>query len=169
MAEVDTCLKSLRLKQQQEEVKLKQEFDLREKQLRTRIEDVITLEQNKVNAKLAAERKVKEEAEMKKKLVEDKQRAEIEKKNKEAAERTKKADEEKARVEAARAKVEADKKATEAEAKAKQEASKAEESQRKSLGVSSAEDDWKNARRTLLVCSSLHLYTLELNFTSTRN
>lgn len=136
MEEVQTQLSAFRLVQQNEEQKLRTQWQMRERVLWERIEGVIKIEEAKVRDKLEVERRKKEEEDRIRQEAISKQRHEEERRRQEA-ERIKKAAEERQRAEDVKQKM------------AEQLA--AEENERKSLGVTTAEQDWHRARSTLQV------------------
>ena len=101
-----------------------------------RIENVIQIEEAKVRAKLEVERKKREEEEKARLEAQERQRQEEERKRLEA-ERIKAAAEERQRQEEERNRVNAQ--------------IAAEEKERKSLGVTTPEQDWQRGRMTLQV------------------
>lgn len=138
MEEVQAQLSAFRLVQQNEEQKLRAQWQVRERILWERIEGVIKIEEAKVKTKLEAERKKKEEEERARREAQERQRQEEERKRQEA-ERIRQAAEERQRQEEERKRVAAQ--------------LAAEENERKSLGVTTAEQDWHRARTMLQVCS----------------
>ncbi|KAJ7274167.1 GLE1-like protein-domain-containing protein [Mycena rebaudengoi] len=140
MAEVQAQLDSLKLQQQREEEKLRQGWQARDKQLWQRIDYVIQLEEAKVRARLEAEQKEEErrtkEEEDKRKAEEDRLKAIEDAERARVAEEKRNDDEEKQRVQ---------------DEKDKLERTAAEAEQRKAAGLTSAEDDWRNARSILMV------------------
>lgn len=86
VAEVQARLAQLRVAQEEEETKVREEWKLRDKKLWEGIESVIKFEEDKVRAKLEAERKQKE-AEEKKRRDEELKRRLAEEKKKEEEER----------------------------------------------------------------------------------
>lgn len=143
MEEVEAQLASFRLVQQTEEQKLRAQWQVRERVLWERIEGIIKIEEDKVKAKLEAERKKREEEERRRMEAEEKRRQEEERKRQEAEERRREAEQrqmeeqERNRVAAQLA---------------------AEEKERKSLGVTTAEQDWVRARTILQVRRAKILY-----------
>ncbi|KAJ7079717.1 GLE1-like protein-domain-containing protein [Mycena belliarum] len=149
MEEVQAQLNSLKLKQQTEEEKLRKGWQERDKLLWQRIDSVIQLEEDKVRARLEAERKVREleerkrqEEEMRKRELEEKQRKEEEDKRKavEDAQRRRREEETK-EAEAEKKRIQDEKERTDRLA--------AEADQRKAAGLTIAVEDWQNARRIL--------------------
>ncbi|KAF7314635.1 hypothetical protein MKEN_00937200 [Mycena kentingensis (nom. inval.)] len=154
LAEVEGLLSSLKIQQQKEEDTLKRTWQERDKALWARIDAGIKVEEDKVRAKLDAERKVREEAERKRAEEEARRKAEEDRKQKEAEE-AKRAAEEKERL-----RVEGEKKKQEDERRQAQEEQDratrlaAEADGMKSVGLTTSEDDWKAARRILLSLKS---------------
>ncbi|KAG9220039.1 hypothetical protein CCMSSC00406_0007899 [Pleurotus cornucopiae] len=147
--EVARKLRDLQLHQQSEERRLKEVWDTRAKQQWQRIEGVIKQEEDKLKAKLEAERKVREEeekrqreAELKRRLLEEKKRQEEEAKKREEEETKRKQEEE-------RKQREEEEQRLQKEQQEKDERTKAERDQRQALGVSTALEDWRQARQAL--------------------
>ncbi|KAF8662050.1 hypothetical protein AX16_001235 [Volvariella volvacea WC 439] len=143
LAEVEARLSNLRLQQEREEKRLRDEWQARDKRLWANVESVIKTEEDKVKAKLEAEKRVKEEAERKKREEEAKKRAEEEKAKAELARRLKEEEE------AKRKKEEEEKKRLEEE-RARTEKENADVEQRRVLGLSTATQEWKEARSALV-------------------
>ncbi|KAF4566383.1 hypothetical protein EYR36_011809 [Pleurotus pulmonarius] len=142
-------LRDLQLHQQSEERRLKEVWDHRAKQQWQRIEGVIKQEEDKLKAKLEAQRKVREEeekrqreAELKRRLLEEKKRQEEEAKKREEEESRRKQEETR------RQRQEEDQRLLK-EQQEKAARTKAEQDQRQALGVSTALEDWREARRAL--------------------
>lgn len=158
MAAVQAKLNQLRLKQQEDERKLRDDWDLRQKKLWARIETVIRQEEEKAAKRLAEEQRKREEEqrkreeeerkrkeeELKKRLAEEKRREEEERKRKEEEEE-KRLEEEKKRKE------EEEERLREEEERQKRERLEAEKQQREKVGLSTPEDDWRTARNNLKV------------------
>ncbi|KAI0071307.1 hypothetical protein K474DRAFT_1669133 [Panus rudis PR-1116 ss-1] len=159
MAEVESQLASFKLAQQTEEQQLRAQWQERDRQLWDRIEKVIKFEQDKLNARLEAERKQREEEERKRKNEELKRRLE-EEKRKQEAERLRKEEEERQKE---LQRQDEERKEREAAARQREERLKAEESERKKLGLTTAEDDWKRARTTLKALKSGPMKTVKAN------
>lgn len=154
--EVARKLRDLQLHQQSEERRLKEVWDTRAKQQWQRIEGVIKQEEDKLKAKLEAERKVREEeekrqreAELKRRLLEEKKRQEEEAKKREEEETRRKQEEE-------RKQREEEEQRLQKEQQEKDERTKAERDQRQALGVSTALEDWRQARQALHVSCAQH-------------
>ncbi|KAJ7080508.1 GLE1-like protein-domain-containing protein [Mycena epipterygia] len=151
MEEVQAQLDTLKLQQQKEEDKLRQGWQERDRLLWQRIDSVIQLEEDKVRARLEAEKKVREQEERKR------QEEEMRKRQQEEKLRQDEEDKRKAAEDAERQRIEDEKKKEDAENQRIQDESdkvdrlKAEAEQRKAAGLTSAEDDWRNARSTLTV------------------
>ncbi|KAJ6504636.1 GLE1-like protein-domain-containing protein [Mycena vitilis] len=150
MAEVQTQLTTLKLQQQQEEDKLRQGWQERDKLLWQRIDSVIQLEEDKVRARLEAERKVREqeerrrqEEEMRKRQLEEQRQKEEEAKRKaeEEAER-RRLEEEKKEEDTKRQRVQ--------DAKDRADRLAAEGEQRKAAGLTTPEEDWRSTRTILM-------------------
>jgi len=144
ISEVEKVLHIHRQRQQVEEMKLKEAWMARERELWARIETVIRVEEDKVAKKLEEERRKREEEERKRREEEEKRRAEEEKRRREEEER-RRAEEEKARKE------------KEEEEREKREAAETkrklaeEDALRKLLSFGPADDDWRVARENLRV------------------
>ncbi|KIK57362.1 hypothetical protein GYMLUDRAFT_229237 [Collybiopsis luxurians FD-317 M1] len=142
-------LDNFRLQHQAREKTLQEKLGERNDKLWKRIEDSIKLEQDKVQARLDEERKVREEAERRRREEEEKKRQE-EQRKKEEEERIKRAQEE-----ARRAKEEEERRLREEqeaairEAKQREDRLKAEEESRKVAGMTTSQEDWKEARKHL--------------------
>ncbi|KIL64967.1 hypothetical protein M378DRAFT_553805 [Amanita muscaria Koide BX008] len=140
-AEVQGYLQQLRQQQQNEEKRLREDWKARDQQLWKRIESGISLEQDKARKKLEEEQRIRQEAEMRRRLEEEKRRMEEEKRKKEEEEAQRQR-EEKARREAE------EKQKQEEEEKARLERQK-QAIQRNEIGLSTANEDWRNYRAML--------------------
>ncbi|EPQ51338.1 hypothetical protein GLOTRDRAFT_141097 [Gloeophyllum trabeum ATCC 11539] len=149
MEEVEARIAKLQMEQQSEEEKLREAWKARDKRLWERIEAVIKAEEDKVKAKLEADRKAKEEAEKKKREEEERRRQEEERKRKEAEEARLKKEREETEAREQQAKEEEQKRKEEEMTKAQAEKLKQEEKEREALGMTTAEDDWRRARDSL--------------------
>ncbi|KAF9479117.1 hypothetical protein BDN70DRAFT_906385 [Pholiota conissans] len=132
-----------------DEVKLREAWKRRDKDLWERIEQTIKMEEEKLVKRLEEERKIQEEEERKRKEAELKKRLEEEKRLKEEADR-KKEEEEKKRLQEEqelREKEEADRQKLLDEEREKKEASEVE--LRRMLSLSSSSEDWRVARTNL--------------------
>lgn len=140
LVEVQKQLAALQVRQQMEVNKLVSSWQEQDKTFRNRIEGVISVEEEKLRAKLEAERKAREEAERKRKEEEEKRKVEEQAKRKEEeqAQRQREAE--------AAAKHQEDEKE-----RLRREKLDAEEQGRAQLGMSLAEEDWVHARETLKV------------------
>lgn len=129
---------------------MRRRWALKEKELWAQVETGIRWDENRVRAEMEVERKKLEEQEkkvreeeMKRRLAEEKKKAEEDKKREEE-ERLRKEKE-----------LEEEQRLRQEEiVKAKKAAEKAEEEERKALGLSTADEDWRFARTTLQVPSS---------------
>ncbi|KAF7364869.1 hypothetical protein MVEN_00357200 [Mycena venus] len=146
MAEVQAQLTTLKLQQQKEEDKLRQGWQARDKLLWQRIDSVIKLEEDKVRARLEAERKVREQEE-RKRQEEEMQRRQLEEKRRKEEEDKRKAQEdaERQRMEEAKRKEDEEKQRIQDE-KEKTDRLAAEGEFRKAAGLTTAQEDWRNAR-----------------------
>ncbi|KAJ7643796.1 GLE1-like protein-domain-containing protein [Roridomyces roridus] len=150
MAEVQAQLDSMKLQQQKEEDRLRQGWQERDRLLWKRIDSVIQLEEDKVRARLEAERKIREQEErkrqeedMRKRLLEEKRLKEEEEKQKAVEEEKKqKLEEKKQKEEQERQRLQHEK-----DVAARIEA---EGEYRKAAGLSSPREDWVYARSTLM-------------------
>ncbi|KAG1853314.1 GLE1-like protein-domain-containing protein [Suillus tomentosus] len=138
LVEVQKQLAALQVRQQTEVNKLVSSWQEQEKTFRNRIEGVIRVEEEKLRAKLEAERKAREEAERKRKEEEEKRKVEEQAKRKE--------EEQAQRQREAEA---AAKHQEEEKERLRREKLDAEEQGRAQLGMSLAEEDWVHARETL--------------------
>ncbi|KAF8214965.1 GLE1-like protein-domain-containing protein [Mycena galopus ATCC 62051] len=150
MADVQAQLSTLKLKQQKEEDHLRQGWKERDKLLWQRIDSGIKLEEDKVRARLEAERKAREEEE-RKRQEEETQRRQLEEKRRKEEE-----DKRKALEDATRQRLEEEKRNTEAEKQRIQDEKDrtdrlaAEEQFRKAVGLTTPQYDWQNARSILM-------------------
>ena len=147
VAEVEAQLASLDLRRKTEEARLYDAWKERDRKLWERIEGVIKVEEDKVKARLEAERKVREEAERKRREDEERRRLEEEKKREEEERKRKEEEDRKLEEEIEQAMRQAD----EFEAEQRREQLEEEEQGRNALGLTTADEDWKWARKTLLV------------------
>ncbi|KAJ6611409.1 GLE1-like protein-domain-containing protein [Mycena sp. CBHHK59/15] len=147
MAEVQAQLNTLKLQQQKEEDKLRQGWQARDKLLWQRIDSVIHLEEEKVRARLEAEKKAREQEE-RKRQEEEMQKRQQEEKRRQAEEEKRKAAEE-----AERLREEEERQRTQDE-KDRAGRLKAEVEHRKAAGLTTAEEDWRNARSILMILKS---------------
>jgi nucleoporin GLE1 len=151
MQEVQAQLSTLKLQQQKEEDKLRQGWKERDKLLWQRIDSVIQLEEDKVRARLEAERKVREQEERKRQEEEMQKRQLEEKRRKEEEEKQKAVeDAERRRLEEEKRKEDAEKQQIQDE-KDRADRLAAEGDQRKAAGLTTPQDDWRNARSILMV------------------
>ncbi|KAK0437767.1 GLE1-like protein-domain-containing protein [Desarmillaria tabescens] len=146
---VDAKLSELWSRHQQKEAVMRQQWKERQDTLWKRIDAAIALDAGKVKKKLEEEQRIRDEeqrkikeAELKRQLEEEKKRADEEKKRQEeeAEKRKKEEEEQKEREETER---------VEAEKKARQEKLEAQKGTREQLGMSTADHDWREARKTL--------------------
>jgi len=151
MADVKAKLQQFRLKQQEDDQQLRDEWELRQKSFWTRIETTIKQEEDKVAQRSAEEQRKREEEEKKRKdedskkrISEEKRRAEEERTLKEEEEK-KHSEEEKKRKEEEEARLQKE------EEQQKKERLEIELEQRKQVGLSTADDDWQAARNNLKV------------------
>ena len=151
LAEVQSVLDRAKELQQNEEIKLKKTWKLRDQSLWERIEAGIKVEEERLAKRLEEERKVREEEDRKRKEEELKKRLDEEKRIQEENAK-KKAEEEKKKLEE-----ETQRKEKEAEEKRKKQADEmerraAEEVElRSAMSFNPADDDWRVARQNLLV------------------
>lgn len=147
--EVKLKLTHLRGKQQQLETQLRASWNERNGQLWQRIENVIKLEENKVKAKVEAERRRREEEDRSRREAEEMARQEEERQREEAVKVQRQREEKEQRE----AKEEEERRhQTESEAlRASQ--SQAQEEERKAIGLTTAAEDWQKGRELLKVCS----------------
>ena len=158
MQEVQASFEQLQMGAKVEEERMREDFKLREKRIWDQIENVIKLEEDKIKARLEAEKRAQEEAERKRKeeerklkeeedrkrAEEDKRKAEEEKKRKEEEEAKRKEEEQKKK------KQEEEQELLERE-KLRVQREESEKEQRKGLGMSTTTDDWSSARTFLKV------------------
>lgn len=145
--EVSAVLNRLRLRQQGEEARLREQLKIRDKLVWERIEGVIRVEEERVRIMLEAERRKREEEERKKREIEERRRVEEEKKRLAVEQAKREAEEKRKQEEVQRQQEELERQ----EAEKKAELLKAEEKERNSLGMSTGEQDWKRAREILKV------------------
>ncbi|KAJ7160083.1 GLE1-like protein-domain-containing protein [Mycena filopes] len=151
MAEVQAQLNTLKIQQQKEEDQLRQGWKERDKVLWQRIDSVIQLEEDKVRARLEAERKVREQEERKRQEEEMKKRQLEEQKRKEEEDKRKALeDAERERIELEKEKEEAEKQRIQHE-RDQADRLAAEGEHRKAAGLTTPEEDWRNARSILTV------------------
>lgn len=151
MAEVQAQLEALELQRQNDERKLKDGWKQRDQRLWQRIDAVIRFEEEKVRVRLEAERKAKEEEERRKREEELKRRAEEEKRKQEEERRQKEEEDRQTQIQTQKQKEEEDARQKEEAARARTERLQADEQERKALGLTTAEEDWRHARQTLKV------------------
>ncbi|KAK0443071.1 GLE1-like protein-domain-containing protein [Desarmillaria tabescens] len=146
---VDAKLSEWRSRHQQNEAVMRQRWKERQDTLWQRIDAAIALDAGKVKKKLEEEQRIRDEeqrkikeAELKRRLEEEKKRADEEKKRQEeeAEKRKKEEEEKKEREETER---------VEAEKKARQDKLEVQKGTREQLGMSTADHDWREARKTL--------------------
>ncbi|KAI0795044.1 GLE1-like protein-domain-containing protein [Abortiporus biennis] len=145
MQEVSAMMSKFKLAQQTEEQRMREIWKGRDKLLWDRVESVIKVEEEKLKVRLEEERRKREEEEKKKREAEEQKRIEEEKKKQHA---------EKLRLEAEARLKEKERERLEKERQEQMERervaqAKAEEKERKALGMTTAEDDWKRAREGL--------------------
>jgi nucleoporin GLE1 len=151
MAEVQAHVNTGRAKLQKYEQLMKEQWKAQDQRLWERIESVIKLEEDKVKAKLEEERRVREEEEKKRKAEELMRRLAEEKKKQEEEDRKRKEEDERRAKDEQKKKEEEEEKRAAEEEKAKSERFKAEEEGRKQIGLTTADEDWRNARGDLAV------------------
>ncbi len=148
---VNAKLSEWRSRHQQAEAAMRQRWKERQDTLWRRIDAAIALDADKVKKQMEEEQRIRDEeqrkvreAELKRRLEDEKKRAEEEKKRQEedAEKRKKEEQEQKEKEETER--VEAEKKAT-------QDKLEAQKGTREQLGMSTADRDWREARKTLQV------------------
>lgn len=143
MAQVQTTLEKMRIQQQEEEARIREKWKQREEVVWKRVDHCIKLEEDKVKE----EERKKREAFEKKRLEEEKRLAEEQARLKaEEEERRKKEEEIKKAAE--------DRQQKDKEEREKQERLQAETNQRQRIGLTSADEDWKQARRDLHLLKS---------------
>lgn len=153
--QITKTLNSFRLDQQAYENRLKEKLIERNDNLWGRIEASIKLEQDKVQARLDEERKVTEEAERKRREEEEKKRLEEKRRMEEEERRIREEEEKKRKLEEEARILREEKEAAAREAKEMEERLKSEAESRKAAGMTTTEDDWKEARRNLHVSSAI--------------
>ncbi|KAG0702653.1 GLE1-like protein-domain-containing protein [Suillus ampliporus] len=138
VAEVQKQLAAMQVRQQTDVNTLISSWKEQDKKYRDRIEGVIRVEEDRLRARLEAERRAREEAERKRKEEEERRKVEEEMKRleEEKAQRQREAD--------AAAKLQEEEKE-----RLRREKLDAEEQGRAQLGMSLAEEDWVHARETL--------------------
>ncbi|KAG7440741.1 uncharacterized protein BT62DRAFT_937711 [Guyanagaster necrorhizus] len=146
---VDAELSEWRSRHQQDEAAMRQQWKERQDILWKRIDAAIALDVDKFKKKMEEEQRIRDEeqrkikeAELKRRLEEEKKRAEEEKKKQEEEEEKRKKEEEERREREEMERVEAEK-------KVRQEKLEAEKGTREQLGMSTADHDWREARKTL--------------------
>ena len=156
MQEVQASLEQLHMKFKVDEECLLENTKLREKKIRDQIEIVIKLEEDKVKARLEAEKRAREEAEWKRKEEERKLKEEEDRKR--AEENKRKAEENKKKEEEAKQKEEEqEKEKLEDEPELLEQENlrvqreESEKEQRKELGMSTTPEDWPSTRTLLKV------------------
>ncbi|KAF5390965.1 hypothetical protein D9757_004010 [Collybiopsis confluens] len=142
-------LDSFRLQLQAKEKTLHEKLTERNDRLWKRIEDSIKLEQDKEQARLDEERKAREEAERKLREEEEKRQKE-EQRKKQEEDRIRRVEEEAKRLkDEEERRLREEKEAAMKEAKQREERLKAEEDSRKAAGMTTSQEDWKEARKNL--------------------
>ncbi|KAG1813684.1 GLE1-like protein-domain-containing protein [Suillus subaureus] len=138
LAEVQKQLAALQVRQQAEVNRLVSSWQEQDKTFHGRIEGVIRVEEERLRAKLEAERKAREEVEKKRKEEEERRKVEeeVKRKEEEQAQRQREAEA-------------AAKHQEEEKERLRREKLDAEEQGRAQLGMSLAEEDWVHARETL--------------------
>lgn len=153
MAEVTNQLGAMRMYQQREEDRLRNEWRVRDRQLWERIESVIKLEEDKVRTRVEAERREQERKQKEEELRRRLQQEQEERRRQEQEDTQRRQDEEKRRKE------------QEEQQRAEEERSKkAEGEQKKVMGLSSVDEDWRQARINLTVNIPL-FFTSPTDFT----
>ena len=155
MQEVQASLEQLHMKFKVGEERLLENTKLREKKIRDQIEIVIKLEEDKVKARLEAEKRAQEEAEWKRKeerkLEEGEDRKGAEENKRKAEENKRKEEEAKwKKEEQEKEKLEEEQELLEQE-KLRVQREESEKEQRKELGMSTTTDNWSPARTLLMV------------------
>lgn len=140
LQEIENQLKVLDAKKRSDEQKFKAHCQERDKRQWNRIESVIKFEEDKVKAKLEAERKAKEEEERRKQAEEEQKRLEAEKQKLEELQKRLQKEKE-----------EQEQRQRDQEQKEALEKEKSEASGRSELGFSTASEDWTQARNVLKV------------------
>ncbi|KAH7926574.1 hypothetical protein BV22DRAFT_1118778 [Leucogyrophana mollusca] len=138
VAEVQKHLADIQMRQQEGIRRLTEMWKEQDKKQRDRIEAIIKLEEDKLRAKLEAERKAREEEEARRRAEEKLRKDEEEKKRVEEEQRRKQKEAE-----------EEDKRQEEERERQRQDRLKAEEEGRNQVGMTFAEEDWVHARETL--------------------
>ncbi|KAF8882102.1 GLE1-like protein-domain-containing protein [Infundibulicybe gibba] len=149
MAEVQNRLETMKIQQQREETRMREGWKMRDQKLWERIETVIQLEEDKVRKRIEAENKAKEEEEKQRKQEELKRRLVEEKKKQEEEQKRVAEEEERQKKEQEDRKEKEELLKREEEKKLKSDRVKAEDGQRKTLGLTTAEEDWRQARINL--------------------
>ncbi|KAK7048672.1 GLE1-like protein-domain-containing protein [Favolaschia claudopus] len=150
LAEVQAQLNSMKIQQQREEDRLRTGWKERDKLLWQRIDSVIKLEEDKVRTRLEAERKVREQEERKRQEEEMRKREQEDKRRKDEEDKRKaQEDEARQRAEEQKQKDDAEKQRIQDE-KDRADRLAAEGEHRKAAGLSTPEDDWRNARSILM-------------------
>ncbi|KIM76818.1 hypothetical protein PILCRDRAFT_826026 [Piloderma croceum F 1598] len=144
-ARISQALTIHKARLQREEAEMRRVWGARDQELWARVEGGIKWEEERVGNEMEVERRRVEEEEKKAREAEMKRRLEEERKR---------AEEEKARLEEERVamekgRLEEERRKEEELANARKEAERAEEQERKALGMSTADEDWRNARVTL--------------------
>ncbi|KAG7091875.1 hypothetical protein E1B28_008276 [Marasmius oreades] len=159
--DVNNFLEKFRFQQQQQEAKLREQWDVRNKFLWDRVEKGIKLDQDKAHAKWDEERRKKEAEEKRRKEEEERvrreevqRRLEEEKKKQEEEEELKRKEEERQRKEEEERKEREDREQREKETKERTERLKTEESARKQARMTTPEEDWLTARQHLHIAKS---------------
>ncbi|KAI6038509.1 GLE1-like protein-domain-containing protein [Pisolithus marmoratus] len=135
LTDVQRLLETLRIKERDEEVRLRQKWNDEDRARRGRVEAVIRAEEARARAEAEAERRKREEAERRRREEEEKKRREVEE-QRVADEEKRRAEEEKERRE---------RELQEAEKRRKEKETEGE----KLSGMVAADEDWKYARGTL--------------------
>ncbi|KAI1798234.1 GLE1-like protein-domain-containing protein [Ganoderma leucocontextum] len=138
LKEVESQLAAMNLQKQQEEAALRAQWQERDRQLWARIDVVVKKEEERLHAKQEEERKKREEEERLEREAEEKKRQEDARKREEEEDKRKQKEKDE---EEERTKLVA--------AKAQQEREQAETEARKTLGHTTAFEDWKRARDIL--------------------
>ncbi|KAI0746748.1 hypothetical protein C8Q80DRAFT_1345139 [Daedaleopsis nitida] len=138
LKEVQAQLAAMNLLKKREEDDLRAQWKERDRQLWTRIDAVIKIEEDRLRVKQEAERKKREEEESVKREAEEKKRQEEEKKRLEEEEKRKQKEKEE----------EEKRKQLDTE-REREERDRAEAQERNTLGFTTAIEDWKRARETL--------------------
>lgn len=140
LADVQRLLERIHIKQRDEEERMRQRWGKEDRARKERIETVIRAEEEKMRARIEAERRRREEEERRRREVEDRLKMEEEQRRK--LEKAKmKAKEEEERQEREREEIE----------NRRREKEDADAEGRRSMGMVSAQEDWKYARETLKV------------------